>query len=168
MAGVPRLNSDMSVTVTAENGSVAHVLPAEALAGGGIGYFYERLVGLHYERAGYRVEYRSHLAFLDKGVDLVASSASERRFIQCKFTRRSIGVAKVERLLYGASTFVRDNLGLGKHHFDLVVPSRAIAFPEGCRAERAFTRYNASQHHVRLNIVEVPMEGAPIEMKTRA
>lgn len=159
MEGVPQLNSDMSVTVTAHDGSIAHVIPSSALAQGGIGYLYERIVGLHYERIGYSVEYRCHLGFRDRGVDLVARNEMECRFIQCKFTLRSMSPSKVESLLFAASAFVQENLEQRKNHFDLAVPSKEAAFPARRQtAQRAFFRYNATQHQVQLNIVEVPIE----------
>jgi len=159
MAGVPRLNPDLSVTVTAEDGSIAHVIPSNVLTKSGIGYLYERLVGLHYQRIGYCVEYRCHLGFRDRGVDLVARNQTECRFIQCKFTLQAMGAAKVESLLFAASSFVSENLEALENHFDLVVPSKKAAFPEGRRrAEQAFLRYNATQHKVHLNLVEVPIE----------
>jgi hypothetical protein len=168
MAGIPRLNPDLSITVTAEDGQIVHAIPSSALTQGGIGYLYERLVGLHYERIGYAVEYRSHLGYLDAGVDLIARNESQCRFIQCKFTLQSMSRAKVEALLFAASTFVRRNLTPLANHFDLVVPSEAIAFPSRRSrknakpltntAREAFLRYNATQHQIRLGIVEVPME----------
>lgn len=159
MKGVPQLNSDMSVTVTANDGSIIHVIPSSALARGGIGYLYERIVGLHYERIGYSVEYRCHLGFMDRGVDLVAKNETECHFIQCKFTLKSMSRAKVESLLFAASAFVQKNLEPISNHFDLVVPSKETAFPERRQtAQRAFFRYNTTQRQVRLNIVEVPIE----------
>lgn len=168
MAGIPRLNSDLSVSVTAENGTIVHTIPSSALIQGGIGYLYERLVGLHYERIGYAVEYRSHLGYLDAGVDLIARNESQCRFIQCKFTLRSMSPAKVEALLFAASTFVRASLTPLANYFDLVVPSEAIAFPTrrsrknvkplANTAREIFLRHNATQKKIRLGIVEVPME----------
>jgi hypothetical protein len=168
MAGVPRLNPDLSVSVTAEDGQVVHTLPSRALTRGGIGYLYERLVGLRYEQSGYAVEYRSHLGYLDAGVDLIARNETECRFVQCKFTLRPLSRAKVETLLFAASKFVRSSLGPHENHLDLVVLSEALAFPirltknrasqTGNPARRAFLSHNATQHQVRLNIVEVPME----------
>lgn len=168
MDGIPRINSDLSITVVTGNDKIVHAIPSSALTQGGIGYLYERIVGLHYEKIGYAVEYRSHLGYLDAGVDLIAKNDSECRFIQCKFTLQSMSRAKVEALLFSASTFVRYNLTPLANHFDLVVPSEAIAFPNRRNrksanpltntAREAFLRYNATQHQVRLGIVEVPME----------
>ena len=165
--GVPRLNPDLSVSVATEDGQIVHTIPSLALTCGGIGYLYERLVGLHYEQRGYVVEYRSHLGYLDAGVDLIARNDSQCRFVQCKFTLKSMSRAKVEKLLFSASAFVKNNLGPHENHFDLVVLSEAIAFPirqskkKGSPAmnpaRNAFFSYNATQHQVRLNIVEVPM-----------
>lgn len=168
MAGVPKLNPDLSITVTAEDGQIVHTIHPRALTRGGIGFLYERLVGLHYERSGYVVEYRSHLGYFDAGVDLIARDERRCRFIQCKFTLKSMSRAKVETLLFAASKFVRSNLEPRKNHFDLVVPSEEIAFPRRQRrknasslpnaAREAFLKYNATQHQVQLSIVEVPME----------
>lgn len=152
----------------AENGQIVHTIPSHALTRGGIGYLYERLVGLHYEQIGYAVEYRSHLGYLDAGVDLIARTDNQCRFVQCKFTLQSMSRAKVEKMLFAASAFVKNNLGPHENHFDLAVHSEAIAFPirQSKRkngpnvnpARNAFLGYNATQHQVRLNIVEIPME----------
>lgn len=159
MTGVPKLNPDLSVTVLAEDGTIVHIIPANALIEGGIGCLYERVVGLHYEEIGYLVEYRCHLGFSDRGVDLVARRHNECRFIQCKFTLRPMSPARVESLLFSASSFVHENLGPIGNHFDLVVPVKRIAFPvERRRAEQAFLRYNSTQRTIQLNLVEVPLE----------
>lgn len=167
--GIPRLNSDMSVTIYGAGNEVIETLPAVMFTNGGIGYFYERVVGLNYERAGYAVEYRYRLGFLDRGVDLIARKPSEHRFVQCKFTLKSMPVAKVERLLAAASTFVAENLCQGQNHFDLVVPFEEVAFPvrksrsrakekQVNAAKLAFQRYNTTQPWVRLHIVEIPVD----------
>lgn len=170
MAGIPRLNADLSITVSGENDDdVIDIIPACMLVRGGIGYFFERIVGLHYERAGYSVEYRSHLGYLDEGVDLIAHNEMQRRFIQCKFTLKSMPTAKVELLLVKASKFVAQNLGPAQNHFDLVIPFESVAFPlpkigkngkskPTNSARLAFQRYNATQSRVRLHIVEIPIE----------
>lgn len=164
MAGVPRINTDLSISVLDGTGSLVHLIPAEALASGGVGYLYERLVGLDYERRGYNVEYRSHLGYRDAGVDLIAVDSEEKRFVQCKFTLHSMGRGKIEELLYKASKFVKANLGHQKNHFDLVVPDEAAAFPHpGHRnlakniAKRVYLRYNETQNDIQLHIVEIPM-----------
>lgn len=166
--GVPRLNPDLSVSVVNEDGQLIHTIPSQALTRGGIGFLYERIVGLHYEQRGYTVEYRGHLGYFDAGVDLVARNDKQFRFVQCKFTLQSMSRAKVEKLLFAASAFVKNNLGPHENHFDLAVLSEAIAFPvrknkrKGSPttnpARNAFFRYNTTQSQVRLNIVEVPMD----------
>lgn len=162
MAGIPRINEDMSVTVVGSTGQAIHHLPAAALVGGGFGYVYERLVGLWYEAQGYRVEYRSHLGYLDGGVDLVADDPDNRHFVQCKLTFKPISPAKVEQLLHKASLLVSQNLLAKSCHFDLVVPSIAMAFPERAggaanRAHQAFLHHNRVQRSVKLAVVEVPV-----------
>lgn len=126
---MPCLNPDLSVSVTAEDGQLIHTIPSQALTGGGIGFLYERIVGLHYEQGGYTVEYRGHLGYLDAGIDLIARNDNQCRFVQCKFTLQSISRAKVEKLLFAASAFVMNNLGPHENYFDLAVLSEAIAFP---------------------------------------
>lgn len=168
MAGVPRLNPDLSTTVTAEDGRVVHTIPPAALTQGGIGILYERLVGLHYEKNGYNVEYRSRLGYLDAGVDLIARNENECRFIQCKFRLQSMSRSTVESLLFAASRFVKNNLTPYENHFDLVVPFEAKAFPNRWNtkktslipnpARKAFLRYNTTQQKIRLHIVEIPLE----------
>ena len=169
MAGVPRLNRDLSISVLSADGSEIERIPASALASGGIGYFFERIVGLRYEQAGYLVEYRNSLGYHDRGVDLVANKGEQRRFVQCKFTLKRLPVSRVEQLLFAASSFVRANLGPSNNHFDLAVPSKSIAFPEQGgrtgkaggspnRAKTSLERYNLSQSLVRLHVVEVPIE----------
>lgn len=46
--GISHVNPDLSITVTAPDGSVLHSIPPTALATGGIGYVYERVVALDY------------------------------------------------------------------------------------------------------------------------
>lgn len=168
MAGVPRLNSDLSVTVTNMDMQVVHIIPPYALTRGGIGFLYERLVGLHYEAKGYNVEYRNRLGYFDAGVDLIANKEKERRFIQCKFRTKSISQSEVERLLLAASTFVKNNLAPRGNHFDLAIPFEFMAFPlprstkksrpTSNLARSAFLKYNAIQSQIQLHIVEIPME----------
>lgn len=128
-----------------------------------MGYFFERIVCLHYEKLAYEVEERSCLGYQDRGVDLVASKHGERVFVQCKFTLQSLGPKKVEELLYAASSFVRENLSGGVNYFDLVVPSLELAFPtkrskRSPSARHAFVRHNGLQNKVKLRLVEVPIE----------
>jgi hypothetical protein len=161
--GRPVLNADLSVSVYARDGARISLIPAAALAGGGMGYVFERIVCLHYEDLGYEVEERSSLGYQDRGVDLIANAHGERVFVQCKFSLRSIGPKKVEELLYVASAFVRQNLSAGANYFDLVVPSLALAFPtkQGSKrsaAQHAFVRHNGLQSKVKLRLVEVPIE----------
>lgn len=165
MAGVPVVNADLSVDVLGPGGDRLHSIAPAALVGGGVGYLYERLVGLDYERQGYSVEYRSRLGYRDAGVDLIAKRANEIRFIQCKCVLHAISPMHVERILFAASEFVRSNLGPLENHFDLVVPFEGRAFPtrssRGRRAENkaraAFLRYNGTQRRVRLHIREFPL-----------
>ena len=166
MAGVPVVNADLSVEVLGPDGDRLHTIAPAALVGGGIGYLYERLVGLDYERQGYSVEYRSRLGYRDAGVDLVAKRANEARFIQCKCVLHAISPMNVERILFAASGFVRSNLGPVENHFDLVVPFEARAFPprsgrgrgRGRQAENkaraSFLGYNGTQGRVRMHIRE--------------
>ena len=161
--GRPVLNADLSVSVYASDESLICLIPAAAFVGGGMGYFFERIVCLHYEKLGYEVEERSCLGYQDRGVDLVANVPGERVFVQCKFTLQSMGAKKVEELLYAASVFVSENLVGGANYFDLVVPSLALAFParRGKRtasARHAFVRHNGLQNKVKLRLVEVPIE----------
>lgn len=161
--GRPVLNADLSVSVYASDESLICLIPAAAFVGGGMGYFFERIVCLHYQRLGYEVEERSCLGYQDRGVDLVANAPGERVFVQCKFTLQSIGPKKVEELLFAASRFVRDNLGDGANYFDLVVPSLGVAFPAKrgrnmASARHAFLRHNYLQHDVQLRLLEVPID----------
>jgi restriction endonuclease len=161
--GRPVLNADLSVSVYAGDESLICLIHPAAFAGGGMGYFFERIVCLHYEKLGYEVEERSCLGYQDRGVDLVANAPGERVFVQCKFTLQSMGSKKVEELLYSASVFVSENLSAGANYFDLVVPSLALAFPaqRGTRkpsARHAFVRHNGLQNKVKLRLVEVPIE----------
>lgn len=161
--GRPVLNADLSVSVYAGDESLICLIPPAAFVGGGMGYFFERIVCLHYERLGYEVEERSCLGYQDRGVDLVANAPGERVFVQCKFTLQSMGSKKVEELLYSASVLVSENLSAGANYFDLVVPSLALAFPaqRGTRkpsARHAFVRHNGLQNKVKLRLVEVPIE----------
>lgn len=161
--GRPVLNADLSVSVYAGDESLICLIPPAAFVGGGMGYFFERIVCLHYEKLGYEVEERSCLGYQDRGVDLVANAPGERVFVQCKFTLQSMGSKKVDELLYSASGFVSENLSAGANYFDLVVPSLALAFPaqRGTRkpsARHAFVRHNGLQNKVKLRLVEVPIE----------
>lgn len=163
-AGTPRVNADLSVDVLGTDGQVIHAISPAALTGGGIGFVYERIVGLHYEALGYVVDYRSRLGYRDAGVDLVARRDAETRFVQCKCTLHRISPAAVEQLLYAASEFVLKNLAPGENRFDLVVPFVERTFPApppGARtlrnkAKDVFLRYNRTQHQVVLDVVEVP------------
>lgn len=158
MQGTPELNPDMSLSIRDRDGVAIDTLPASMLTNGGMGNFYERVVGLHYERAGFTVEYRSHLGFLDRGVDLIARNPGEQRFIQCKFTLKAMPKARVEQLLFSASSFVKEHLSPGRNFFDLVVPFKDLAFPvKGGenKANFAFYRHGLTQSLVHLNIVEV-------------
>lgn len=163
--GVPRLNSDLSISVIDETGKEIRRLPSSTLTQGGIGYVYERIVCLHYKALGYQVEHRASLGYNDCGVDLVAEKEEERIFVQCKFTLRSMGKQKIEQLLCAASSFVKANLCTHMNYFDLAVPSKALAFPHkrnnravNSAGSSAFLRYNQTQHAVTLRIVEIPME----------
>lgn len=161
--GRPVLNADLSVSVYAGDESLICLIPPAAFVGGGMGYFFERIVCLHYEKLGYEVEERSCLGYQDRGVDLVANAPGERVFVQCRFTLQSMGSKKVEELLYSASVFVSENLSAGANYFDLVVPSLALAFPaqRGTRkpsARHAFVRHNVLQNKVKLRLMEVPIE----------
>ena len=157
------LNADLSVSVYASDESIICTIPAAAFVGGGMGYFFERIVCLHYQQLGYQVEERSCLGYQDRGVDLVANAPGERVFVQCKFTLQSMGAKKVEELLYAASVFVSENLSRGANYFDLVVPSLALAFPakrgrRNASARHAFIRHNGLQNKVKLRLREVPIE----------
>lgn len=161
--GRPVLNADLSVSVYAGDESLICLIPPAAFVGGGMGYFFERIVCLHYEKLGYEVEERSCLGYQDRGVDLVANAPGERVFVQCKFTLQSMGSKKVEELLYSASVFVSENLSARANYFDLVVPSLALAFPaqRGTRkpsARHAFVRHNGLQNKIKLRLVEVLIE----------
>lgn len=161
--GRPVLNADLSVSVYDNDEKLICLLPAAALVGGGMGYFFERIVCLRYEELGYAVQERSCLGYLDRGVDLLASAPGERVFVQCKFALKSMGPKKVEELLYAASAFVMENLCDGANYFDLVVPSLTLAFPAkrgkgASSALHAFVRHNRLQHKVKLRLVEVPIE----------
>lgn len=161
--GRPVLNADLSVSVYGSDESLICLIPAAAFVGGGMGYFFERIVCLHYQRLGYEVEERSCLGYQDRGVDLVANAPGERVFVLCKFTLQSMGAKKVEELLHAASVFVSENLSCGANYFDLAVPSLALAFPakRGRRtplARHAFVRHNGLQHKVKLRLLEVPIE----------
>lgn len=165
--GIPRLNANLSVTVMGTDGCVLHEIPRSALASGGIGYVYERIVALHYEAEGYSVEERSNLGYFDKGIDLICDRLNERIFVQCKFSLKSFSVSKIEELLYKASKHIKSNLCTGSNYFDLVVPDAQIAFPmprkdqldarHQNKAKFAFLRHNSLQATVTLRIREVPV-----------
>jgi hypothetical protein len=163
--GVPRINTDLSVSVLNDAGAEIHRLPPTALTRGGIGYVYERLVCIHYITNGYTVSHRASLGFLDQGIDLIAERPGERIFVQCKFTLKSMGPKRVEQLLYAASKFIKSNLSTESNYFDLVIPSKEIAFPphkiRNMRASsplKAFQQYNKTQNLIKLRINEVPIE----------
>jgi len=163
--GTPRINADLSVSVLNDIGTEIHRIPPMGLTNGGIGYVYERLVCIHYKNNGYAVAHRASLGYLDRGVDLVAERPGEKIFVQCKFTLSSMSTQKVEQLLHAASQFVQANLSPQKNYFDLVIPSKALAFPSPRRSNkgiakslRAFLLYNQTQHQVQLRINEVDIE----------
>lgn len=163
--GIPRINNDLSVSVLNEFGTEIHRLPPAALAKGGIGYVYERMVCVHYRKNGYEVSHRASLGFLDQGVDLVAERPGEKIFVQCKFTLSSMSPKKVETLLYAASRFIKANLSTERNFFDLVVPNKEMAFPSPKNSSkrassslRAFQRYNQTQNLIKLRINEVPID----------
>ena len=165
LSGTPCVHKDLSITILDPVGNTLHTIPPAALAGGGFGYVYERLVGIHYESQGFSVEYRSRLGYLDRGVDLVADRSDCRLFIQCKCSFVPFSPKKIEELLAKASLYVRENLVARRNSFLLVVPSIELAFPTPRpkrgksftpnRARHAFLRYNAMQPDVRLELVEV-------------
>ena len=164
--GIPHLNSDLSITVKNPDGIVLHSIPAKALTAGGIGYLYERVVALDYAARGYEVEQRSSLGFRDRGIDLVCENATERIFVQCKFSLKPFSVKKVEDVLFKASGYIKQNLSTRKNYFDLVVNSDQIAFPLPKRssteknvnkAKFAFLRHNAMQSNLLLRIQEVEL-----------
>ena len=99
LSGTPCVHKDLSITILDPVGNTLHTIPPAALAGGGFGYVYERLVGIHYEAQGFSVEYRSRLGYLDRGVDLVADRSDCRLFIQCKCSFVPFSPKKIEELL---------------------------------------------------------------------
>ena len=167
LAGIPRIDKDLSITVVDSYGNTLHTISPAALAGGGFGYVYERLVGLQYESQGFCVEYRSRLGYHDRGVDLIADRSDCRIFVQCKCSFVPFSPGKIETLLAKASSFVKANLTEHSNQFVLVVPSLELAFPKRKskggkspapnRAHHAFLKYNSLQSDVRLEVVEVPV-----------
>ena len=128
-----------------------------------MGYFFERIVCLHYSHLGFAVEERSCLGYNDRGIDLVADRAGERVFVQCKFTFAPISPKRIEEVLFAASAFVRANRCSGANYFDLVVPSLELAFPprrprRRVTAQQAFLRHNDLQNAVKLRLVEVSVD----------
>ena len=168
---MPRLNEDLSLAVIGADGGVLHSIPPSALASGGIGYVYERIVALEYEAEGYTVEQRSSLGYGDMGIDLTCDKPNERIFVQCKFGLKPFSVSKIEELLFKASKYVKSNTCAGANYFDLVIPNAQLAFPtpkkaridsrHQNKAKFAFLRHNTLQAAITLRIREVPVPIAP-------
>lgn len=160
MAGVPHLEANLDVSILSPLGTAVDRILRQELEPTGYGYVYERCVGLDYEARGFAVEYRFHLGFHDRGVDLLASSDHEIRFVQCKCTAAKANPARIEHMLYAASALVAERRSVGKRlFFDLSVPSVSRHFPQPRRGENralvAFERYNLTQQAVRLTVREV-------------
>ena len=129
LAGRISVTDTLFVEVVGRNGGLSEKIHPCELVGGGWGTVYERAVGQHYEDLGYRIDYRgAQLGFRDQGVDLVASSDAEQRFVQCKFLLRTFSPQRVEQVLFKASALVIKSSRPGAI-FELAMPSLALAFP---------------------------------------
>ncbi|NRF85919.1 restriction endonuclease [Burkholderia gladioli] len=167
MAGIPSVTPEHAVEVFNASGQLIDMIGADELTHSDFGAVYERLVGLHFEAAGYLVEYRgATLGFYDQGVDLVARKGSEARFIQCKSNTRSLSRQQVEWILYKASEYIDKHTHGPDQFFELVIPSMTRVFPtkpgkqsgkvKSNLSKRQFLLHNQRQKRVRLVITEIP------------
>lgn len=166
LAGRVSVTDTLFVEVVDRYGRLLEEIHPRELVGGGWGTVYERVVGQHYEDLGYRVDYRgARLGFRDQGVDLVACSDTEQRFVQCKFLLHTFSPQRVEQVLFKASALVKRSSQPGAI-FELAMPSLALAFPTRRTRtgrevpNRALARLlaaNMQQARVRVIASEVPL-----------
>jgi hypothetical protein len=157
---------NLFITVSDSNGVFLDKIHPRDLVGGGWGFVFERVVGQHYEDLGYKVEYRgARLGYLDQGIDLVATSPKEQRYIQCKFLLHGISPQEVHQILFKSSAYLLKYAPKGSL-FELVVPDISLAFPivrnrtgreQPNMALKHFLAANKTQSQVRVTLSEIPM-----------
>lgn len=114
------------------------------------GMLYERMVGIHYEKNGYDVEYCGlNKGVLDQGIDLICRKYEELTcYIQCKSGEKTIGKQGIETILYKGGNFIAKNEN-HKCRFILAIETEKLVSTVN---RRRFMQWNQIQSKVRLEI----------------
>ena len=158
LKGIPKRNTDTQKLeiYSYDLNTLIYMNDFVQLSTADIGYAYERHVGLHYEKLGYKVEYRGmEKGFLDQGIDLICYNAKDILCIQCKYRNRAFSTQDIEWILYKSSSFFVKNLKKfdTKPTFIIMVPKLNIAFYP--KLTEYILSKNYTQNYVRIALKEL-------------